>query len=320
MAPDDEVGVYGPDSVHWRVFREPILVVGGLRAIALQIAHPMVAAGVATNSNYRNDVIGRARRTFVAMYELVFGTREEALAACRRVHALHNRVQAVVAEEGAGPWSSQPVRALDPQLLNWVLATCFETGLKVYETFVGPMSLEDKRRFYLESMRMGLQFGLEPAHRPPDWESFQAWYQGMLDGDQLVVTDLAREVIHDLFNNVVTRGPLDELITTALLPERWREAYGLHFGPSDQRAWRALVTSLRTARRVVPAPYRYVVAWHQAVYRVEVARGGRGSRYQRMINRLDSHVNLPFSIRPVAPGVSDPEREPVDGGASSPVL
>lgn len=313
LAPDDVVGVYGPESMHWTVFREPILAIGGLRAIALQVAHPMVAAGVATNSNYRNDVIGRARRTFVAMYELVFGTRTEALDASMRVHALHRRVAAVTPKVGTGRWGGEPVRALDPRLLNWVLSTCLETSVQVFETFVRPMSLAEKQAYYQESMRMGLQFGLLPEHRPPDWERFQIWYQGMLGGDELIASELAQEVIHDLFNNVVTRGPLDELITSALLPERWRDAYKLRFGPNDQRAWRALVLGLRAARAAVPAPYRYVVAWHQAVHRVEVARGGRGTRYHRLLNRLDTHVNLPFSIRPVAPhaaradGSPDPE-------------
>ncbi len=300
LSPDEASGVYGPDSLHWEVFREPILVVGGLRAIALQVAHPMVAAGVATNSRYRQDVIGRARRTFVAMYEMVFGSRGEAITASRRVFRLHNRVRSVVPEVETGPWAGEEVRAQDPRLLDWVLGTCLATGLDVFETFVRPLSLDEKRRYYQESMRMGMQFGLLPEHRQPDWDSFQRWFQAMLEGDELMASPQAREVVHDLFNNVVTRGPLDELITAALLPERWREAYGLRFGPTERRAWGALVGGLRAARKAVPAPYRYVVAWHQAMHRVAVARGGRGTRYQRALNRLDSTVNLPFSIRPVA--------------------
>jgi hypothetical protein len=51
--------LFGPDSVTWRVNREAILLLGGGRALLLQVAHPLVAAGVAEHSNFRTAPLTR---------------------------------------------------------------------------------------------------------------------------------------------------------------------------------------------------------------------------------------------------------------------
>ena len=56
-------GLFGPGSLTWRVNREGVLLLGGGRALLLQVAHPLVAAGVAQHSNYREDPFGRLYRT-----------------------------------------------------------------------------------------------------------------------------------------------------------------------------------------------------------------------------------------------------------------
>ena len=48
-------GLYGPGDVTWRVNREMVLLAGGARALLMQVAHPLVAAGVAQHSGYRED-------------------------------------------------------------------------------------------------------------------------------------------------------------------------------------------------------------------------------------------------------------------------
>ena len=74
-------GFFSPETVFWRVSREPALLLAGMRALLLQIAHPKVAQGVADHSRYREDPLGRGIRTFTAVYSLVFGRREEAIEA-----------------------------------------------------------------------------------------------------------------------------------------------------------------------------------------------------------------------------------------------
>jgi len=57
-----DVGLFGPDSVTWKLHAEPILVLGGIRALYLQALHPRAVAAIAQNSGYRTDPIGRLLR------------------------------------------------------------------------------------------------------------------------------------------------------------------------------------------------------------------------------------------------------------------
>src|SRR5512144_1521758 len=48
--PHAVLGFYGPDSIMWRINREAVLLGAGPAALLLQVAHPLVAEGVAQHS------------------------------------------------------------------------------------------------------------------------------------------------------------------------------------------------------------------------------------------------------------------------------
>ena len=73
-----DVGLFGPGSLTWRVNREGVLLLGGGAALVLQVAHPLVAAGVEEHSNYREDPWGRLYRTLDLTTKIVFGSTTEA--------------------------------------------------------------------------------------------------------------------------------------------------------------------------------------------------------------------------------------------------
>src|SRR4030081_2124382 len=110
-------GLFEEDSITRRVNRENILLLGGGRALLMQIAHPKVAAGVDEHSDFRSHPIRRLRRTIRMTMAIVFGDRETALTAARAVNQVHAKVR------GTG------YRALDPDLLLWVHATLADTAL-----------------------------------------------------------------------------------------------------------------------------------------------------------------------------------------------
>lgn len=292
-------GVYGPDSVTWVLYREPVILLGGLRAILLQLAHPAVAHGISQNSNFRNDLLGRARRTYTAMYQLTFGGLPEATGAAKRIHSVHSRVYGAV-PDGVGPRGAGPYRANDPSLLRWVHATLIDTAMLTFDTFVRPLSIEEKRRYYQETLRAAAYFGLPPEQVPPTLESFYEWYNGELAGERLGVGDTALELAGMLFNSPFTRGQFDEALTAGLLPERWREAYRLPWGLGQRLTWKLLKGSMRRGIQLTPPKLRYVTAWHQAQMRLAIARGERPTIMARALNTIDSYVDVPFSIRPVA--------------------
>src|SRR3954469_18039183 len=89
-----DVGLFGPGSVTWKLHREPILLLGGLRSLYLQALHPRAVAAVAQNSGYRADPWGRLLRTSEYVGTVVWGTTEDAELAASRVRRLHARLSA----------------------------------------------------------------------------------------------------------------------------------------------------------------------------------------------------------------------------------
>lgn len=106
-------GLFGPGSASWRVIAEPAAIVGGLRSLLVQLTHPLAMAGVADHSGFRDDPLGRLRRTSGYVTTLTFGSAREALAVTREVRRVHRTVQ------GTAP-DGRPYRAVDPHLLAWV--------------------------------------------------------------------------------------------------------------------------------------------------------------------------------------------------------
>src|SRR6059058_4391825 len=86
-------GLFGPGSMVWRIGRERALLLGGPAALLLQLAHPLVAAGVAAHSDFRRDPFARLRATLDSVLTISYGDRSQAEAAAEAVAATHRRVR-----------------------------------------------------------------------------------------------------------------------------------------------------------------------------------------------------------------------------------
>src|SRR3954467_882820 len=83
------------DSVAWKINSEIVLLLGWNPAILLQVAHPLVAAGVVEHSLFLTDPAGRARRlwrTLNVMFDLTFGLPADVQRAADAINAIHDRV------------------------------------------------------------------------------------------------------------------------------------------------------------------------------------------------------------------------------------
>src|SRR5262245_64955176 len=109
-----ERGLFGPDSISWRVNREVTVLFGGARALLMQAAHPLVLAGARQTGFYERNPWKRLDRTLRLTYTVTFGTRSEALAAARRINEVHAAVN------GVDPETGRRYDAMDPDLLLWV--------------------------------------------------------------------------------------------------------------------------------------------------------------------------------------------------------
>src|SRR6266487_4905345 len=98
-------GVFGPASLMWRVDREAAIFLGAGRALLLQLAHPWVAAAISQHSRTFTDPLGRFHRTFRAVFGMIFGSVDQAVAAARRLHRRHAAIQGFL-PAAAGPFAA----------------------------------------------------------------------------------------------------------------------------------------------------------------------------------------------------------------------
>jgi uncharacterized protein (DUF2236 family) len=211
-------GLFARDAVIRRVNGEGVLLLGGGRAVLMQIAHPLVAKGVAEHSDFERDPFGRLVGTLNAMTAVVFGSREQAARSVASMRAVHDRVV------GDG------YHANDPVLLQWVYATLIDTAMEMHRRFLRPLGRAEAEQFYDQSVTVAEVLGVPRSIQPPTLAAFTRYMAGMVD--TLVVSDdgrrLARSVLHP--PAPLPTAPLLLIVrqlTTGLLPRPLREGFGL---------------------------------------------------------------------------------------------
>ncbi len=163
-APVGEPALLAPDSVQWRVYKNPIaLGLGGIAAVLLEFAEPRIRSGVWDHSTYKVDPIGRSRRTGLVAMLACYGPASTARQVIGQVNRLHGKVKG---ETPAG----DKYRAMDPVLLDWVAATASYGFLMAYDRFVHRVSDADKDRFMRDGDAIGREFGAR--HTPPTIAAF----------------------------------------------------------------------------------------------------------------------------------------------------
>ena len=167
--PAGEPALAAPDSMSWKVFKNPIaLAVGGVAAVLLEFADARIRSGVWDHSVFKTDPIGRSQRTGMAAMVGVYGPASAARRVIRGVTNMHAKVS------GQTP-SGETYKALDVELLDWVAATASYGFLTAYDRFVEPVSYEDKCRFYEEGAEVAKLYGVEmPLRRPEDFDAMLA--------------------------------------------------------------------------------------------------------------------------------------------------
>ena len=171
--PTQDLGLFGPGSVTWRVHAEPILFLGGLRALFLQALHPRAIAGVTQNSGYKSDPWGRLVRTVDFVATTVFGTTAEAEAMGRRIRAVHARLTAV------DPATGERFRIDDPELLRWVHVTEVESYADTARRAGVRLSAAEWDAYWDEQRRAAALVGLDPAPGPGTVAQVEAYYRAV---------------------------------------------------------------------------------------------------------------------------------------------
>jgi uncharacterized protein (DUF2236 family) len=247
---------FSPDSIFWRVNREGLMVLSGPRALLLELAHPLVAAGVAEHSDFRRRPWGRLFRTVGVMTALNFQQYPRAHSAVTHTRKCHNRVHGRLAED-VGPYlAGTPYRADDPFLQLWVLATLLDSVMVTYDLLVRPLTADEKADYYASGLELGRAFGLPRELMPPTYEDFQLYTDSMINSDLLTVGDTARDICRALFAPPLF-GPTvrwASFVSLGLTPPRLREQFGFHWNETSERRLHQLAGLARRLRPFAPAP------------------------------------------------------------------
>jgi len=247
--------------VSWTIHREVVLLLGWARAILMQFAHPLVARGVADHSGFTREGFGRWRRlhrTLGAMLTLTFGTEAEVAATIAHINGIHHRVRGRLAVPEGRFEPGHAYGANDPALLRWVHATCLDSFLLTYELFVAPLSMAQRDAYCAESAEVEVAMGMPAGYLPRSHDDLARYVAGMLQGDEIAVSDtarsLAREVIYPPLGRVAWPvTSLMRLTTIGLLPASLREAYGFRWTPGRERRLRRAAATVRYLRPFVPS-------------------------------------------------------------------
>lgn len=277
-APDP--GLFGPGSVTWTVMREPLLLLGGGRALLLQAAHPLVAQGAIDHSTYATDPFGRLQRTIHWVTMVSFGTTAEARTASEAVNRLHRSVRGRLPRRHAtsAVASGTPYRASDPRLLQWVHATFVDTMLVTYEALVGDLPSGADDEFVREWNAVAELMGVPPRRRWRSREALAAYVDEQVSTGPARPGHGSRLVARTILAPPVPAAarPLWSFVafaTVGLLPAPTRSGYGIAWSPVHTAAHQGLCLSLRAAHPVLPRRLRISPVYDAAMARV--ARRGR---------------------------------------------
>lgn len=244
-------GYFPPESVIRRLGNSPLVpVLGGGPSVLLQMAHPLVAAGVVEHSDYRHDLWRRLFRTLRALYLIAFGTKDEADRAGEAVQKVHAVVQGTTKRRLGRFPAGTPYSAVEPELMLWVHATLVEASLAVYHRFVHPLSDDEQERYYQEMALVARVFGTPAEVIPRSLAGFREYFRAQVEGDAITVTPPARDVAAVILEAPLpvplrVLVPAHRLSTAGLLPAKLRTEYGLRWSPLHELALGVAARSLK---------------------------------------------------------------------------
>src|SRR5262249_17475700 len=156
--------------ITWTIAGERIALLSWPRAILLQLAHPLIASGVAQHSGFRSSPFRRLHSTVTTMRQLTFGSDEAAAAALGRILGIHDRVNGTWrAEVGPHPEGAR-YSAHGPALVLWVHATLLDSHVRLLEPILRPFAPEERDRYCREAATLAVALGATPDAVPRTWQ------------------------------------------------------------------------------------------------------------------------------------------------------
>jgi len=241
-------GLLPADSAGRLVNRELFVLLGGTAALLMQIAHPLVAAGVAEHSDFARHPIRRLRRTLDTTLAVVFSDRAGAEAALARIDRRHGPVAGTAGD-------GRPYAARDPVLLLWVQTTLILTSLRLYELVAGRLPDARREAYWAETKPIAARLGIPADLLPPtlaDLEQFEAAALAADVRPDATAAAVGRRVLRP-FRLPSPLYWLNDALTAALVPPSLRAPFGLRYRTRERMVVHGVVIIVQSLRRMLPA-------------------------------------------------------------------
>jgi len=252
-------GLFGPESITWRVQSDPVMWLAGLRALLLQAVHPAAMAGVIDHSDFRADPWGRLTRTADYVGTVAFGSSDEVAAAGARVRDVHAKIRGIDARSG------RTYSARDPHLLRWVHCCEVESFLTTYQRGGGGLTPSEVDTFYAEQTRAAAVVGIDPGSVPASAAQMATYFRRMrpeLVADGRALRAARYVLLPPMPGWVQLTTPARPAwfavagLAGALLPRWARRLYRLPGLPTTDVAATVALRTLRVALQSAPERYR----------------------------------------------------------------
>lgn len=257
-----------PDTLAWKHAGDNLQLLMAGTTLILQVAHPVVGAGVNQFSVFRKDPWGRLKRTTEWGLRILYGG-ENAPQAGQDLRHLHRDIKG---QDEAG----RKYFALDPEAYAWVHMTTYYTLVTSQRLFgERPFSEPERRQLYEEWLYQGEVLGIRRQDMPPTVEDFWRYFQQMID-QRLEDNEMVRYLLNTslrrisrppqlrwlpqlLWDGLYARaGSLALLNTLGTLPPELREKLNLDYGWLAQRRFAFWRRRVRQVLPLVPRRLRYL--------------------------------------------------------------
>jgi uncharacterized protein (DUF2236 family) len=258
-----------PGGITWTIAGERLALLAWPRAILLQLAHPLVAAGVAQHSSFRASPLApfaRLHATVGAFRELTFGSDDAAGRVVQRILGIHDRVTGTLPQAAGPHGAGARYSAHDPALLLWVHATLLDSHVRILEPLLRPFTADERDRYCREAAPYAVVLGAVADDVPRTWTDLQAYMAAQIESGQVTVGVDARGLAPAVLRPVWPRlaGLLyspGDLLTVGSLPPPIRDGYGFAWNATRERRRARVAATLRAMRGLAPD---LVARWPEA--------------------------------------------------------
>ncbi|HET7338740.1 MAG TPA: oxygenase MpaB family protein [Candidatus Dormibacteraeota bacterium] len=223
-------GLFGPQSVVWRVNRDRCFPLAGMRSLMIQALHPLAMAGVAQHSTWKQDPFGRLAATSGYVLTTTYGDTKSALEAAAWVRKVHVHVR------GTDPETGLPYSAEDPSLLLWVHAGMVDSVVDVVQRYGRTLNDADADRYVAEMVRFAEIVGVPRDDVPTTVASLRRYLESV---ELRRATPAAKEAIGIVLEppdlDAETRDLWNDLgqVAVGTLPQWARDMYGFAMPPAE---------------------------------------------------------------------------------------